>query len=265
MRPNTATPGGVLPRWLVAVGSVAIICHFVAVIIPILDVPSGPWPMPMPSGRAMAEPPHFAHMMSGISGLHGKYLRVAHSYHFVSNRPGDMPGVQFEVRLKDDKGEIIQTLAFPDPGANSWVRHRQELLASALAPDIPVQPLGGEVIAAPDGKVPTEYLWLLPGEVKDILGIEPPAQSGGQRKVELSLHAVDKNLIPRGGRPFMRPSEWAMVLSRSYARYLCRTHGAASAEIVRLSREPVAPGVLFGNPNVPPVETLVASFGEMPR
>jgi hypothetical protein len=59
----------------------------------------------------------------------------------------------------------------------------------------------------------------------------------------------------------MRPSDWALVLARSYGRYLCRTHGAASAEIVRHTREPVSPAVLFGmRPPPNAFDEYVATF-----
>jgi hypothetical protein len=62
----------------------------------------------------------------------------------------------------------------------------------------------------------------------------------------------------------MRPTEWALVLARAYARHLCRSHGAATAEIVRHTREPVTPAVLFGNDvSAPDFEELLASFGAM--
>ena len=61
-------------------------------------------------------------------------------------------------------GKPISTLRFPDAQANPWVRHRQRLLASALAPDFPVAPLGGEFIPPPGGKVPTFDIWLMPAE-----------------------------------------------------------------------------------------------------
>lgn len=62
----------------------------------------------------------------------------------------------------------------------------------------------------------------------------------------------------------MRPPEWALIVARSYSRYLCRTYGAASAEIIRSTRPPVAPGPLFGAEAAPAnFETTVASFGEV--
>jgi hypothetical protein len=246
-----------MPRWLVAAGSAAIVVHLVAVVIPILDTPSGPWVTS--DGVRPAEAPGFAQSASGLATVHAEYLRVSHSYHFVSNRPADIPGVQFDVRLKNDQGDVIEMLHFPDPHANPWVRHRQEVLANALAPDLPIQQQGGEVIPAP-GESPTVFLWALPRE--DFSGMQPPPLPA-DRNVPLHLQAVPQHRVPRY-RTVMRPSEWSLTLARSYARYLCRTHGAASAEIIRHTRESVSPAVLFGD-EMPPAafNDLAASFGDM--
>jgi hypothetical protein len=259
--PRLPSPGGgPLPRWLVAAGSAVIVVHLAAIIVPILDVQSGPWVTN--EGPRPAEAPHFAHAAAGLATAHADYLRIAHSYHFVTNRPGDIPGVQFDVRLKNDKGDVIDTLHFPDPRANPWVRHRQEVLASSLAPDLPIQQQGGEVIPAPGEKEPTVSLWALPGE--DFSGLQPPPPPT-QRNVPLHLVGVPQHRVPRYRVP-MRPSEWSLILARSYARYLCRTHGAASAEIVRHTRQSVPPAVLFGQETPPAAfDDLVANFGEMSK
>jgi hypothetical protein len=256
-RPPTAS-GGPIPRWLVAAGSAAIIVHLAAIIVPVLDVPSGPWVYPQ--GPQQADPPAFAHAAGDLATAHADYLRVAHSYHFITNRPADFHGVQFEVRLKNDKGEEIARLHFPDPDANPWVRHRQEVLASSLGLDLPVEQQGGEVIPAPGEKVPTVPLWALAGEDFSAPMQQPPQ---ADPNAPLHLQAVPQHRLPRyPGR--MRPSEWSLILARSYARHLCRTHGAASAEIVRHTREPVPPAVLYGDETPPAAfRDLEANFGGM--
>ena len=47
---------------------------------------------------------------------------------------------------------------------------------------------------------------------------------------------------------------------------LCRRHGAASAELIRHTREPVPPAVLF-LPESPAddFDELTSNFGELPR
>ncbi|HTU23549.1 MAG TPA: hypothetical protein VMG10_36270 [Gemmataceae bacterium] len=253
MHPPLSPTATAPPRWLVRVGSAAILFHLAAITLSVLDMRSGPWP------SGYAEAPAFAHSARALSTLHGRYLRVVHSYDFPSNRPGDLPGVEFEVRLKDVDGKVLQTLHFPDPKANFWVRQRQELLARNLAPDQPLEPPGAELLAPPGQKIPTVSFWTLPDEFDRGAG-QPPA---GNAKVQLLLRTVDYNHVPRN-RQLMKPTDWALVLQRSYARYLCRKYGAVSAEVLRHTREPVSPAVLFGNP-MPPnaLQDLVASFGEV--
>jgi hypothetical protein len=241
---------------LIVAGSLAILYHLAAIIIPILDVPSGPWVTP--EGPRPLAAPEFAHGANGLATLHAEYFRIAHGYHFVSNRPGDIPGVQIEVRLRDKDGTLMETLRFPDPAANAWVRHRQEVLASALAPDLPVESPRSEVIPAPGQQPTTLAIWALAGE--DLAGLSdvpPPTDS----KLPLELRRVVQHRLPRY-RAAMRPTEWSLLLARSYARYLCREHGAASAEIVRHTREPVPYGVLTGA-RTPDLDEVVASYGEM--
>ena len=255
--------GGLPPTWLIVVGSAAILFHLAAIIIPILDTPSGPWATA--EGRNVAEPPLFAHSVNGLSTLHAETLRIAHSYHFVIDHPGELPGVEFLVRLRDADGKPFSTLRFPDAQANPWVRHRQKLLASALAPDFPVAPPGGEVIAAPGGKVPTFDIWLMPEERIPGMVSAPASDPQADPKVQLRLQSVPQHLLPRN-RQIMRPSEWSVLLARSYSRYLCRKHGAATAEIIRLTREPVSPMLLNSNdPKNSAFEDLVASFGEVSK
>lgn len=258
-----------LPTWLVVAGSAAILYHFVGIIIPILDIPSGPWASQ--GGERFGDPPHFAHSASNLAILQEDYFRIACSFHFDSNRPASTPGVEFEVRLKDADGKALKTLRFPDPSANTWVRHRQEVLARALAPDLPVPPQEGEVLAPPGGKVPTLAIWLLQNENIDKPSMPPPPPSSEEGV--LRLESVPLHLIPRN-RDVWRPSDWALILVRSYSRYLCRTYGAASAEVVRLTRSSVSPAVLFGNqvaPNEPNnpysmvFEDLIATFAEVPQ
>ncbi len=256
---RTASAGaGALPRWLVVAGSAAILFHLTAVVIPILDTPSGPWVTG--DGPRTLDAPEFAHAANGLAALHTDYLRVAHSFQFVtSDRPGNIPGVRFEVLLRDKDGTLMETLRFPDPNANPWVRHRQELLARQLTPDLPVPSPQSDVIPPPGEKPPEVWIWALHGE--DLMGEPAPPPSGS--KVPLELKKVPQHRVPRANvRGVMQPSEVALVLARSYARSLCRSHGAATAEVVRYTREPVSPSVVMGN-GLPDLDEVVASFGEM--
>lgn len=256
MPPAPSPHGPALPRWLVVAGSAVILFHLAAVVVPILDVPSGPWSVPM--GRIPGDPPEFAHASAGLANWHADYLRLAHSYQFVTNRPADIPGVRFEAVLRDKDGNVTKTLTFPDPNANPWVRHEQEVLAASLAPDLPTEKPASDVISAPGQKPVSVDIWALPGE-DFTSNAAPPAGAPGDRNLPLHLEHVP--MFRLRYRDYWRPSEWSLILVRSYARYLCRTHGAASAEIVRHTRNAVAPDVLFGGDTVDLTET-VASFGE---
>jgi hypothetical protein len=247
----------VLPRWLVVIGSAVILFHLTAIIIPVLDVPSGPWFGPEPEGKA----PKFVESARDLTTMHTDGFRVAHSFHFASNQPANNPGVEFAVLLKDEQGNVIETLHFPDPNANLWVRQRQEVLASSLAPDRPVQPPGSEVIAPVGAEPPRVTIWKLPQERR--AGDPPLTESVDGKKVQLWVKNEVQNQLPRDRGMLYQPSEWSEVLVRSYARYLCRSHGAARAEVVRLTRENIPPFALFGRDTPPEAyHELVATFGE---
>jgi hypothetical protein len=171
-------------------------------------------------------------------------LHLTHNYHFQSSET-EFPAVFFEVRLRDGKGNLVKTLRFPDKDANFWVRHRQSLLAQGLGDDRPVAPPRGESIPAPGKKMREVTIW--------------QSEPGDK---ELKLQAVPENLLPRD-RPAFQPSPWSLLLARSYARHLCREYGAASAEVIRHSRDAVVPAVLFQR-EFPPgtFEELICNFGE---
>lgn len=197
-------------------------------------------------GGNVATPPQLAFDLVDKVRPYLEAVKMTNNYHFPTNRPG-RPGAYFVARLKDASGQVVATLQLPDDRANFWVRHRQSLLAFQLADDQPIPPPGSEVIAAPLQEVPTITIW----------------DMAENRKLKLS--SVPQHLVPRD-RPVSRPSDWSLLLVRSYARHLCRTHGAASAEIVRHTRESIPPFVLFSE-NMPAgaFDELVSSFGELPQ
>jgi hypothetical protein len=240
-----ANPARALPRWLVLLGSAAVAFHIFALCVLAVAAPSGPWPGAV--GTTMGMEPPFAAPVSAVTTRYYLLpLKMSHNYHFATNRPGT-PAASFEVRLKDDKGQVVQTLKFPDEHANCWVRHRQALLAQELADDVPIPPRQGEVIPAPGQQVPNATFW-------------DPAEDGGLR-----LKTTPEHLVPRD-RPVFRPSEWSMLLARSYVRHLCREYGGASGEVIRRTREPIAPDLMFvDEPPAAAFDTLVANFGEFSR
>jgi hypothetical protein len=233
------------PRWLIAVASAAIVFHLSAVLLRALAAPSGPWPTPQ--GGTLAPPPAFA--LALYQWLPGEYLQalqMTHNYHFVTNRPGQ-PALSFEVRLRDAAGKEVANVRFPDKNANYWLRHRQTLLANALSLDEPAAPPQMEAIPGPNQRVPTVPLWDM-----------APDKPG-----RLELKNVPQHLIPRD-RPVMRPSEVSLLFVRSYARYLCRVHGAASAQVIRHHQDPIPPDVLSAD-NVPAdaFDEVLSNYGEL--
>src|SRR5439155_9970192 len=164
--------------------------------------PSGPWPTPFGTSLALG-PPFAGRINSVTTRAYLEPLRMTHNYHFTGTRL-DLPAVKFEVRLKDDQGLPLETLEFPSPKANGWVRQRQELLAQELSDDDPVQGPRGEVIPAPATKMETVRIWdMVPGV--NVLKLRPAP-----------LHLIPKD------RPVFRPRDWSLLLARSYVRYLCR-------------------------------------------
>lgn len=241
-RPASTRP---LPRWLACPIGTAVALHFSALVFLVLGAQSGPWPTPFGASPAMAPP--FALAAGNTATTHYLApLKLTHNYHFLRNRTGQ-PDVFFEVRLKDEAGQVTETLRFPDPKANAWVRHRQGILAAHLADDVPVQPSGGEAIPAPNQAARTVTIW----------DISPDGS--------LVLRSVPEHLVPRD-RNVYRPSEWSMILARSYGRHLCRAHGAASAELIRHTREPIMPAVLYvSEPPADLFQELVTHFGEIKK
>ena len=232
-----------LPGWVMWVGSAVVGFHLFAILIHVLAAPSGPWMMRFGPSQALG--PQFTQAPNEqLTQSYLLPLKMTHTYHFATNRP-EVMGVYFEVRLKDTQGKAIEPIRFPDGSANFWVRHRQGLLAQLLAADQPVQPRPGEVIPAPGQKAPTVTIW-------------EPSDAGGV----LRLRTVAERDIP-ANRPVERPSELSLVLARSYMRYLCRKHGAASAELIRHTRPAILSGIVFVDPLPPDTfEDLACSFGE---
>jgi hypothetical protein len=232
-----------LPRWLLLVGSGAIAFHFFALLILVMAARSGPWPSPF--GPSHQEPPRFAWSINEwTSRNYLQPLQMDYNYHFSSNRT-DLSTVYFEARLKDDKGEVVQTIRFPQESENFWVRQRQRLLAQSLGEDEPVQPPRGEVIPAPGKKTPEVEIWDFPP---------------GQRT--LQLRKVPEHLIPRD-RPVFGPSKWSETFARSYGRYLCRQYGASAVELIRHSREPLYPALMeMPEPLPETFEEMICSYGE---
>jgi hypothetical protein len=225
------------------VGSLAILFHLGAVIVHALAAPSGLWPSM--DGPTLAGPPAFAQSLDeSFAPAYLKPLKLTHNYHFAGNHPV-APGVFIEVKLKNAQGEMLSTVTWPDPAANAWVRSMQAVFVQAMVPDQPIAPPQGEAVPAP-------------GQQPKMVGIWEGDQS-------LRLSQVPEHLIPRN-RPVYSPTDWSLVLVHSCARYLCRTHGAASAEVIRHSREALSPlSLLMGPPPPLAFPDLIASYGDISR
>lgn len=249
-------PARPLPRKLIIIGSIGIIVHLSALAVLVVAAESGPWPTPFNVASPAPEP----EFIKGFGEFASRaYLRPVHltaNYHFPSNRP-ELPHVYFEVRLKDKDGKPItdargnpKVFKFPEENANFWVRQRQSLLAQGLGEDQPVQLAQSVQIPSP-----LKTVWYA-------------ANMRGERKLEQKEEReLQKMRSEQGIMMFPRPSGWSLMLAKSYARHMCRTHGAAKVEIVRHSREPILPAILLPTP--PPAEmfegsftTLVCNFGE---
>jgi hypothetical protein len=233
-----------LPFPLVLVASLAIVAHCFVIVMLALSARSGPWVTSF--GDSPAEPPLFAARLTNLTGpAYLLPLWMPSEYHFVSSRTLDS-AVYFEAILKDGKGNVIKTLKFPDEKENSWMEHRYAVLARGLGNDLPVEVPRGEVIPAPGKEMRKLTIW-------------DPVPGG----TTLRLREVPEHLVPRDRPMVFRPTEWSMLLARSYQRYLAREHGAASVELIRHSRNQIIPAVMF-LPEPPPgtFEEMVCSFGE---
>lgn len=240
------------PPLLIAVGSLAILFHFGAVILHAMAAPSGPWPSL--EGMNMADPPSFTQALDDpLVRSYLKPLKLTHNYHFASSRP-TVPGVYLEAKLKDANGELLTTLRFPEANANAWVRYLQGLFAQGFVPDQPITPLPGEAIPAPGQQVRLVPIW-------DVANGGSDSKSAAAES--LRLNRVPEHLIPRN-RPVWGPTEWSLVLVHSYTRYLCRKHGAAKAEIIRHSRDSIPPTVLLmDSPDPRAFADLLADYGDI--
>jgi hypothetical protein len=233
---------------LAFLGSLVILGHFGAVAAHALAAPSGPWPSQ--EGMGMADPPAFTVSVDGsLARDYLSPLKLTHNYHFAGNRPM-IPGVYLEFRLRDAQGEPLATVRLPDSESdrespNSSVRYLQNLFVQGVVPDQPVAPFEGETVPAPNQQVKMVSIW--------DAGIND----------SLRLSQVPEHLVPRN-RPVFGPTEWSLILVRSYTRFLCRKYGAASAEVVRYSRDVVSPNTLLVGPPPPAAfKDLVASYGEI--
>jgi hypothetical protein len=237
-------PKGTPPRWLLVAASVVILFHLTAIAVAVLDAPSGPWLTPR--GPNLVPGPAFVESIrEPTTYVHTQFLKMAPTFRFDSSYP-NLPHAFLEVRLRRQKGdEPFATHRIPDPKANLWVRHRQELLARGLVVDPLVSPPAGDVIPAPGQKPRILKIW----------------EESPQDRM-LKIREVPEHLLPRD-RQVQRPAEWSLLLVRSFGRYLGRRFGAEYVEIIRHHRDPLPPMAFSSRESPPPVQDLVASYGEV--
>lgn len=241
--------GGVprpLPKSLMIGISLGIVLHLAALVVLVTAAPSGPWNTPVGPSPALA--PEFAGVvLSRLEPLYFQPLQLTHNYHYVTDQV-ENSSVSFEVVLKDERDKVIDTVVFPQKNVNKWLQQRQRLLAQNLGQDQPVMRRQGEQIAAPGQKIKTVTIW----------------DRGDQ---EFKLKQVPMHLVPEN-QPVSRPSNWSLIVAKSYMRYLCRKHGAKSATMHRISRDPISPVVLplmRNGEQIPPIllgEEMKANFGD---
>lgn len=242
-----------VPGWLILIGSAGIVFHLFVVGVNALAAPSGPWPSPQGSMTVM--PPVLAmNISSTLSPYYLEPLKIPHNYHFETNRPG-AEEVRMEAILKDENGKPFKTLQFPDPSANSWVRHRQAEMVHWLSMDQPVELEMTEKVM-PSGQEAKLVIW------ND--NPDKPKENDLYREFVSEPEVRQK----RVRRPIFRPSEWSLFLVQSYARFLCQTHGAAKVEMVRIHRSPLWPDLMTQpTGSVPPeaLRPIRSSYGEYTR
>jgi hypothetical protein len=198
-------------------------------------------------GAMKAQGPTFATKITAVTKPY--YLTplcMWRDYHFESNRPLEV-GCFFEVQLKNELGDVVKTLKFPDDNASAAVRHRQEMLARGLAADEPPLARGTQKIAAP-GQAPKQVeVW------------EPDKEGTLHTKLMDESEAQEKQLF--------RPAVSSKVLAQSYLRYLCRRDKAASAVLYRYAQPQAIPSYLIEKNPLPPQLFAVtkSEFGEYRR
>ncbi len=218
-----------LPRWVVLVGSLLVVFHLGSVVLNAMSAPSGPWPGRDRDGNPVVEPVPPPHLVSMVlekgPAAYLRAIKQSHTSHFRSNRPGG-PEAYLKIELYDKNGISVKSLRFPDPQASAAVQNRQTALVNWLTEDETVRPSMTEKVAAPGAVAPTITVW-----------------DWNQLDRTNVLVEMDENDIPRD-RPTFRPSSWSLIVLRSLVRYLCRAHGAESADVDRYHRMPVDPQIL---------------------
>jgi hypothetical protein len=254
MSPPQAHAQKELPPWLIRGASAIIVLHFLAIGSLVLSAQSGPWPTRF--GNSPAEGPPFAGMVHRkvFAPLYLEPLHLSNNYHFRDNGPLEsVSAVYFEANLKDASGRIVKTVKFPGDQDNTWLRHRYNLLALGLGNDQPLQVLRGEVLAGEGGTMPQVTFW-------------DDSNPKLWKLVTKDEHLARAEQLARKDRSLVAPSEWSLLLARSYQRFLCRHYDVAAVELVRHHKNPVLPAFMFlPEPPQGTFDELICSFGDYRR
>jgi hypothetical protein len=234
-----------LPTWLKVVCSAFAVAHLSIIGIYSLAAESGPWPLGVINSTSPG--PKFATDVT-LGFSYPCYLQPLHltnNYHFASNRPNEF-AVYFTIEVKDRLGEI-KVRKFPDEKANPWVRHRQELIAQHLVPDLRLPPRGSRRLAAKGKELPKIEIF----------------KPDGERVLRL---AEVTELDPALDTPDLdQPTPRSKAIARAYARYVCDQQNGTSAQLVRHSRPLVMPVHLIVPMQADMYKELRTYFGEYRR
>jgi hypothetical protein len=239
---------------VIALASMWLVFHWLAILANVMAARTGPWSgesgfgPPPPFAVELFMAPEPSPQVRRLRPLRDYLaaLKLLHNYHFVEDVRSAR--VRVEARLLDANGAEIATLTLPDPQANAAVRHRQLMLMQGLAEDQLIEPPPGEYIPPPNQPPPTVEYWNIGPERTGVLG-------------RIEQHLI-RDVMNRRETDLYAPTPWAMLLSRSYARYLSRKHGAAAVEIFRHTREHISPELLERPPESPEAYSpLKLSFG----
>jgi hypothetical protein len=195
--------------------SLLLVVHFAAIAGLVLGVQTGPWVIPDGAGTAHA--PEFAAQLSRATQPYREALQLVENYRFPTNSRPEAAH-RLEIRLKDKDGKDLPKVLLPNPKSLLPTWHRELLVAQAAAEYKTLDPPEGEKIPPPGQAVPTVAYW---------------------KRSEDGTHAlltrVAEHLLPRT-EDNVAPSDYALTLVRSLGRYAKKKYGAASAEVVIISR-----------------------------
>jgi hypothetical protein len=202
-----------LPARLLA--SAAIGFHLLAITGLVLGVQTGPWVIPDGAGTAHA--PEFASQLFRATEGYRNALQLVENYRFPTNTRPEAAH-RLEIRMKDKDGKDLPKILLPDADSLLPTWHRELLVAQVVADYKTLDPPEGEKIPPPGQAVPTVAYW-----------------RRSEDGTYATLARVPEHLLPRS-EDLVAPSDFALTVVRSLARFAAKEYGAAKAEVVLISR-----------------------------